>query len=481
MAGIDARGIAPVAILIVAVATVSGVSTPVVVDQIDTLPDSPFYGLERIGESMKEAFVGGQGFDIERGHERTDELAAMAERGRAEEFLWLVGEAEDRFAAAIEKAGDSAEGLEVASEAVLKHLEVLERVLENVPEQAKAAVSAAIVRSSKGIEVIGDVKAGVLPVANVPEQLESIKGVAEDIEEELKTNLENLKAAMRDVERELVSDFLSKLESVGAEEFDEYEDLVEVVQDRIESIIEKVEGSDDVEGLAIAEEVVQKHLDVLLKVYENVPEQAKAAISIALERSAKCVGVLAKVRAGEVPVDQAIEDLEKFSERAEELLEEAKENIERGASQAETYLGVLSEVIPEITEELQDIADEADNRLGITIAQLMRELKEVASQIRDSQSAVELAKSVSLTAKSVLEGLLDKVSEEAVEAIEDAIDWCQTNISMMNQYLQQLGKEAKEVWEEFTGGENVGEETVGGETTTTGITTTGYENYITGA
>jgi hypothetical protein len=470
MLGADTRGIATIAILIVAIATASGVSTPVVVDQIDTLPDSPLYGLERIGESVAEVFVGGMGFDIERGNERTDELVAMAERGRAEEYLWLVDEAEDRFAAAIEKAGGSAEGLETASEAVLKHLEVLENVLEKVPDVAKAAISAAIVRSSKGIEVISDVKAGVLPVGEVREQLRGIEREAETIEEEIRANLDNLNAALRNVERRLVDDFLSKLERAKPEDFDDYEDLVSVVQDRIESIIEKVESAADTEGLAIAEEMVQKHLDVLLKVYENVPEQAKAAISIALERSAKCVGVLAKVRSGELPVGQVAERLEEFRREAKALLEEARENLKRGASHAETYLTVLSEVVPDISEELQDIATQvSDNRLANAIAQTMRELQEVASQLRDSESAVELAKTVSLTAKGVLEGLLDKVPEEAVSAIEEAIQWCQTNITMMNQYLRQMGQ----VIEELLGGETAGT----GENAGTAEYQTGYENY----
>jgi hypothetical protein len=412
----------------------------VVVDELDTLPDSVFYGLERIGEGMKETFIGGQAFDIGRGHERTDELVVMAERGKSEQYLWLVDEAEDRFSAATEKARD-AKGFKTAEEAVIKHLEVLERVRENVPDVAKIAISMAILRSSRGVEVIADLKAGVLPVGEAKGRLEAIKDLVEDLREAAEDNLGMgypIREIVRNIERKCFDDLLAELEEVEPEDFDDYAEVLPLIQNRIDSIPSAVENAEDV-GLEIAKEAILKHLEVLQRVYENVSEVAKAAISLAMGRSAKCIEVISGVEAGRLAPDTVRRELMDRREKAMELWKEVKENIERGVSEVEVTLTITVEVSIEIAETIEEIAEELDeNVLPDLLTIQLDTIADAAKEQPDMQRArqgLEQAKQASLQVQTILQGVLDRVPEEARAAIERASEKCQIHIDVLSNLL----------------------------------------------
>jgi len=77
MLGPEQRGIAAItAVIIVAASIGAGVATPVVVDAVDVDPDSPFYGLERLGERIR--MIG----DGDQMKERWGEYARLVERGK---------------------------------------------------------------------------------------------------------------------------------------------------------------------------------------------------------------------------------------------------------------------------------------------------------------------------------------------------------------------------------------------------------------
>jgi hypothetical protein len=158
MLGPDQKGVAVVTIaIIVAVSAGGAVATPVVVDTIDVDPDHPLYGLERVGEGIKAAFIGGVDWERGRAQERITEYERMAERGRGEEFIGLVDKAEEHVNRVIAAAGTK-EGLAVALEATQFHLIVLNRVKDKVPEAAKASIEQAITESSSVIEVLENTK-----------------------------------------------------------------------------------------------------------------------------------------------------------------------------------------------------------------------------------------------------------------------------------------------------------------------------------
>jgi hypothetical protein len=74
---LDQKGVAALTVvLIVAVSTGVGIAVPVVVDAVDVDPDSPLYGLERLGERIR--MVG----DEDQMKERWDEYARLVDRGK---------------------------------------------------------------------------------------------------------------------------------------------------------------------------------------------------------------------------------------------------------------------------------------------------------------------------------------------------------------------------------------------------------------
>jgi len=77
MFGTEQKGIAAItAVIIVATSIGAGVATPVIVDAVDVDPDSPFYGLERLGEQIR--MVG----DEDQMKERWGEYVSLVNRGK---------------------------------------------------------------------------------------------------------------------------------------------------------------------------------------------------------------------------------------------------------------------------------------------------------------------------------------------------------------------------------------------------------------
>ncbi|MEM2874559.1 MAG: hypothetical protein QW567_00820 [Candidatus Hadarchaeales archaeon] len=87
-------GVAAVAVLaVILVSAGATVATPVIVDTVDVDPDSPFYGLERIGEQIK--MVGSEAQMME----RWTEYERMVERGKGLEYRGVMQEFVDKLQA----------------------------------------------------------------------------------------------------------------------------------------------------------------------------------------------------------------------------------------------------------------------------------------------------------------------------------------------------------------------------------------------
>ncbi len=77
MFGPEQKGVAAIAAVVIVAASIgAGVATPVVVDAADVDPDSPFYGLERLGEQIR--MVGGE----DQMKERWGEYVRLVNRGK---------------------------------------------------------------------------------------------------------------------------------------------------------------------------------------------------------------------------------------------------------------------------------------------------------------------------------------------------------------------------------------------------------------
>jgi hypothetical protein len=133
-------------------------------------PDSPFYFLERIAETIGTFFTFGDLKKAERhialAAERLAETNAVAEKGKME----LVEKALERYENQMVKAmtrieraktkGKSTEAVDnIIAEATQRHHTILERALEGAPEEAKPAIRHAMMASSKeGLEMMAATK-----------------------------------------------------------------------------------------------------------------------------------------------------------------------------------------------------------------------------------------------------------------------------------------------------------------------------------
>lgn len=92
MLKLDKRGIAPAIVIVILLASAgAGVATPVVVDAIDVDPDSPFYGLERLGEKIRMVS------DDDQMKERWGEYQRMVNRGKGLIYKEILAEFREKM------------------------------------------------------------------------------------------------------------------------------------------------------------------------------------------------------------------------------------------------------------------------------------------------------------------------------------------------------------------------------------------------
>ncbi len=139
------KSISFVAILILSLAVIVNAEESEDLPAPGILPDSPLYGIKKAFEGLGNAFAFGQKAKAERAlklaKKRMAEAKAMAEKGKPEFVEKLNEEAEQKLEKAKQHAAktkDKEAVLQKVSSARAKHIEVLKRVLEKVPEQAKA-------------------------------------------------------------------------------------------------------------------------------------------------------------------------------------------------------------------------------------------------------------------------------------------------------------------------------------------------------
>ncbi|KXB02393.1 hypothetical protein AKJ44_00660 [candidate division MSBL1 archaeon SCGC-AAA261F17] len=371
MLNMSQAGVATVTIT-VAVVVVSGgaVGPPVAVDEMDVQPDSPLYGLERAGEAIKEAtFAGGQGWEIARGHERTSEFVNMANKRKAEGYTGLLNEAEDRFKKAIESAGD-VKSIQKAKEAINKHISTLENVREKVPDVAKPAISLAISQSARGKSVVADVAAGKSPGEELGEtvrervrtQLREIKQETKTLRKEVKENLEKAPAKANEIVQNIEINTAKKIANQAKEMVKKNKGqcaqcasgVIEEAQCHLETAAMFAENET---GLEKAISASQKHLSTLQSVYENVPDVAKPAISLAMQRSSQYIKVLENVKENQLSPGEQISN--QIRERIRNRVHEIKENVKKIQEQVRNRIREAAGQASEISKIIQEYENKA--------------------------------------------------------------------------------------------------------------------------
>ncbi len=163
-------------------------------------PDSPFYFLERIAERIGTFFTFGDikkaGRHTALAAERLAEAKVMAEKEKPKLLEKTLERYENQLVKALlrtkkaeTKGKDTKEITKTITEATQKHITVLERVLEKVPEQAKPAIERAITVSTKeGLEKAAEsgqgfsIRALCIKEGGPPEQCEKFPQAVESFE-----------------------------------------------------------------------------------------------------------------------------------------------------------------------------------------------------------------------------------------------------------------------------------------------------------
>jgi len=276
-------------------------------------PDSPFYFLDTLGKNISLFFAFGPDAKakkaLEYAEERLAEAQAMADKNKSKEVERAADGYKDFVDMAAEKVeearqrGVSDNLSEIVALATSKHLSVLDRVKDTVPEQAKQAIAKAKEASMNGmgntLRVLAEEKPGraaEINLAAIEGRLNRAKAKADQ------NNTEEVEDAINDTE---------KLFKFG-------EEISEVARGL---------GKDTTTVEQLVAKATSIHLEVLAEVYEKVSEQAKSAIEEAMARSMegheRAVEALkAKGALGEIPEEPPIP--ERLPESVKERLSKVK-------------------------------------------------------------------------------------------------------------------------------------------------------------
>lgn len=234
-------------------------------------PDSPFYFLDTWGKNIGMSLAFGPEAKarkaLQYAEERLAEARAMATDNRVREMTRAANDY-DGFMAMVATRAEEARRLgasdnisERVALATAKHLSVLDRIKDQVPDQAKEA----IVRAREA-SMNGQINALRALAENRPEKALDISA------ETIKDRLERARARATD-----------NVTADVAEALDDADRLAEI-EDEMVAIAQKK----GVDVTAIEERLARStsnRLEVLGRVYEKVPEQARPAIANALENS----------------------------------------------------------------------------------------------------------------------------------------------------------------------------------------------------
>ncbi len=310
-------------------------------------PDSPFYFLDNWGKNIGLIFAFGPEAKarkaLEYAEERLAEAQAMAIKNRTREveqaangyneFLTIVAERAEEA----RQQGVSDNISEKVALATSKHLSVLDRVEETVPEQAREAIARAKEASING-------------------QQNALRALArERLERAAEINLAAIEGRLN---RARV-----QTEEGNTEEIEEALDDADKMFRFGEEISEIARGlgKDTTPVEQLVARATSAHLEVLAEIHEKAPEQARVSIENAIANSLinreRVVEALKnKGSLGEIPEETPV--LQRIQVEA---LERVQEKIQERA-QEEPMEGVQEQVQERIQEELQErIQEQASN------------------------------------------------------------------------------------------------------------------------
>jgi hypothetical protein len=312
-------------------------------------PDSPFYFFDTLGKNIGLFFTFGPEAKarkaLQYAEERLAEAQVMADKNRVREMTRAANDFDGFMTMVNERAeearhqGASVNITETVALATSKHLSVLEKLKEQVPEQAREAIIHAKTKTLDGqknaLRVLAKVK---------PERAFEINSAA------IESRLERAR--------------VKATENVTAEVEEALEDAAELME--IEEEISEIAQSQGTDNATIAQRIAHatsNRIEVLTGVYEKVPEPAKAAIARAMDNSVRkydrAIEKLSqKVEAGEIP--EEVQTLQTMREELKERLQlitsnqaQGSDNTSDNATLPVTAQAKIKEKIKEKTQNLK--------------------------------------------------------------------------------------------------------------------------------
>jgi hypothetical protein len=235
-------------------------------------PDNPFYFLDKLGKNLGMTFTFGSEAKAKKAlkyaEERLAEIRMMAAANKTKEMEQTAKDYDAFMTMLKEKMGridqkDQSDNIsEKVAMATANHLDVLEKVKEQVPEKAQEAIEHA-----REASINGQVNALRVLAQNKPERAFDIcANVTEKQLEKVRIRISDNVTA-DNVTREL--DYAEKIADLE----DEMADITEATGVNVTAMQERLAQS------------TSNRLEVLSGVYDKVPEKAQTAIANAIENS----------------------------------------------------------------------------------------------------------------------------------------------------------------------------------------------------
>ncbi len=373
-------------------------------------PDDWLYWLDRAVESLQKVFTFAPEdkarLSLQLAEERLAEAKAMIDKGESDLVENILGDYEDELNEAVNYGENIAELAkrkefdELIALATSIHINVLERVLERVPEEAKGAIEKA-----KEFSIQGQINA-LRALSN-----QDPKKAAEISINAARSRLERAKTQA------------NRRDTIGTKKaLEDYEDISEVSHE----IAEKAEEAAEI----VARETI-KDLEDLDEIEDTVSEESKLIVkekkSTAVDREIKTLRSLAR----------------KNPEKAANIYSEA----------AKSRLNRANTKVEEAKDEVEEFKK---------LETFGQEISSIAQQVGKNQSKVhELVANATSAHLIVLQQVYDKVPEEAKLSVEKAMNVSATgqekalealgemNPEIVQEIIAEMPEEVKEIREDI--------------------------------
>ncbi len=394
------RRFSMIGIIIAVVLTVSGLGGGTAYASQDSLPGDVLYSV-KLGTEQVRMILPGDDIDkaelaLTFADKRVAEMATLAEKGRTENLILARDKYDDalntvmsRIEAARGKGLATARVSELVSETTAEQLSALDKVYDQVPAEAREAITKARQVSLKGQE-------------------HALLALAQDTP-----------ARAAEINMATAEDRLNRAIAVAVSDFEEVENALEQYEE-INQFGEEI--SQIAQGLgknvATVEELVAKatsrHLSILDEVKDKVPDQAKSAIERARKASIDGLGNALKVLAGENPAKAMELNLAAMEERLNRVRAEAAEGD-----------------VEEVQDALQQFEEMA--RFGEEISQIAQGLG------KDVATVEELVARATTIHLEVLSKVLEQVPDQARAAVEGAMQESVKGYERATEALEKIG------------------------------------------